>query len=283
MSTARRMWRTLEPYHGMIYFVPEAGESYAGAGLRGARAGYFASRSAAMGAVSAEVVIATFFNFEPGLVRKAMTGAWDAVTPAALLAARLDATDRALRRILGEATVKDAAVHEAAGLAQAACDACRPEGRPLYAGHASLAWPEEPHLVLWQAITRLREFRGDGHVAALTMEGVTGVEALVLHAASGDVPAAVLQTSRAWPDLSWSAAVDGLRARGWLTDDGTFTDEGRRHRQWVEDRTDELAGAPWAALGDADCARLRDLVRPFSRAIVEAGTFPMRPSALDEE
>ena len=105
MSTARKMWRTLEPYHGMIYFVPEAGESYTSVGLRGARAGYFASRSAAMGAVPAEVVIATFFNFEPGLVRKAMHGAWDAVTPADLIGARFGAADRALRRLLSEATV----------------------------------------------------------------------------------------------------------------------------------------------------------------------------------
>jgi hypothetical protein len=283
MSTARKMWRTLEPYHGMIYFVPEAGESYAGVGLRGARAGYFASRSAAMGAVPAEVVIATFFNFEPGLVRKAMFGAWDAVTPTALVEARFDAADRALRRLLGEPTVKGAEVREAAELAQAACEACRPEGRPLFAGHAALAWRDEPHLVLWQAITRLREFRGDGHVAALTVEGITGVQALLLHAASGDVPAAVLQASRAWPDLSWLAAADDLRARGWLTDEAGFTDEGRRRRQWVEDRTDELATAPWAALGDEACARLRDLVRPLSRAIVDAGTFPMRTSAFDEE
>jgi hypothetical protein len=283
MSTARKMWRTLEPYHGMIYFAPEAGESYARVGLRGARAGYFASRSAAMGAVPAEVVIATFFNFEPGLVRKAMTGAWDAVTPATLIEARFDAADRALRRLLGEATVNRADVAEAAELARSACEACRPEGRPLYAGHAALAWRDEPHLVLWQAVTRLREFRGDGHVAALTVEGITGVQALLLHAASGDVPAAVLQASRAWPDTLWLAAADELRDRGWLTDEAGFTDEGRQRRQWVEDRTDELASAPWTALGDEDCARLRDLVRPLSRAIVEAGPFPMRPSAFDEE
>jgi hypothetical protein len=179
--------------------------------------------------------------------------------------------------------VNGADVREAAELARAACEACRPEGRPLYAGHASLAWRDEPHLVLWQAITRLREFRGDGHVAALTVEGITGVQALLLHAASGDVPAAVLQASRAWPDTMWLAAADDLRDRGWLTDDAGFTDEGRRRRQWVEDRTDELASAPWGALGDEACVRLRDLVRPLSRAIVEAGTFPMRRNAFDEE
>ncbi len=62
---ARKTWRTLEPLHGMIYFVPEAAEAYARVGVTG-RAGYFASRAAPMGAVPAEVVISTFFNFNPG-------------------------------------------------------------------------------------------------------------------------------------------------------------------------------------------------------------------------
>jgi hypothetical protein len=32
---ARKTWRTLEPLHGMIYFVPEASEEYATLGLVG--------------------------------------------------------------------------------------------------------------------------------------------------------------------------------------------------------------------------------------------------------
>ena len=43
---ARKMWRTLEPYHGMIYFVPEAVAEYDEIGLAPGRMGYFASRSA---------------------------------------------------------------------------------------------------------------------------------------------------------------------------------------------------------------------------------------------
>ena len=47
---ARKTWRTLEPLHGMVYFVPEAAEAYARLGITG-RSGYFASRAAPMGAV----------------------------------------------------------------------------------------------------------------------------------------------------------------------------------------------------------------------------------------
>ena len=62
---ARKTWRTAEPIHGMIYFVPEGPEQYAKLGIGEGQAGYFASRSAPMGAASAELVIATFFNFNP--------------------------------------------------------------------------------------------------------------------------------------------------------------------------------------------------------------------------
>ena len=212
-SVARRTWRTLEPYHGLVYFAPEPVAAYARLGIEG-RTGYFASRAAPMGPVPTEVVQATFFNFEPSLVASAMAGAWDTASPSQLLAARLDGADAALRAILGDDVVGGAEVAEAAELARRAADGCSVEGRPLYAGHAGLTWPEPPHLVLWHAISLLREFRGDGHIACLVVEGVDGCEALVLHGASGDVAPAVLQASRAWPDDQWAAACDRLVARG---------------------------------------------------------------------
>src|SRR5262245_33762527 len=143
-SIARRMHRTLEPYHGMIYFVPEAVEEYAALGIDG-RMGYFASRAAPMGAVPADVVIATFFNFEPGLVRRSIPEAWHIATPDAIVAARFRAADTALRRILGDDAIASDDMRTAAELARRATHGCYPEGRPLYAGHASLEWPDEPH------------------------------------------------------------------------------------------------------------------------------------------
>lgn len=271
---ARKMWRTLEPYHGLIYFAPEATEAYERIGVTG-RSGYFASRAAAMGAVRAEVVVATFFNFHPSLVRSSMTGLWDTAAPGQLLDARHSAVDAALRRCLGDALATDEVVR-AAELARVAAEACTPFGRPLFAGHASLPWPDAPHLVLWHAITLLREFRGDGHIAALVDAGLSGLDALVLHAGSGDVPRPALQTSRQWSDSEWEAAVAHLAARGAVDDAGAFTDDGARLWQHIEERTDALALAPWAALGQDGCDELRGLVRPLSKAIVESGTFGFR-------
>jgi hypothetical protein len=268
---ARKTWRTLEPIHGAIYFAAEAREEYQALGLDDRMTGYFASRSSPMGAVSAEVVIATFFNFDHELVRRSMEGVWASVSPEQVLAARLRGADRMIRAHAGE-FVDTAEVVEAAELARAAAVAAceRPEGRPLFAGHASLVWPDEPHLVLWHAQSLLREFRGDGHIVALTVEGLDGCEALVTHGAAGDVSPDILKATRQRTGDDWLAAEERLRERGWLDPDLAFTDLGRERRDWIEARTDELAAAPYDAIGVDGCARLRELCRPISQAMMGA-------------
>jgi hypothetical protein len=272
---ARKMWRTLEPYHGLIYFAPEATAAYEALGVTGVN-GYFASRAAPMGAVPADVVIATFFNFNPDVVRQAIPAAWEVTTPAQLLEARLAGADAALRRAAGD-LLDDPGVGRAAELARTAAAGCTTAGRPLYAGHASLPWPDPPHLALWHAISLLREFRGDGHIACLVEAGLEGIDALVVHAASGEVPRVALQTTRRWDDDAWDASVARLAERGLLDPDGSFTEAGAALRQHIEDRTDALAMAPWDALGADGCDELRGLVRPLSKAIVTSGGLPGVP------
>lgn len=271
-ALARHAWRVTEPLHGMIYFVPEAHERYAALGITG-RAGYFASRAAAMGPVGAEPVVATFFNFNPALVTAALPAAWEKATPEAVLAARLEAAGAALIRGLGDAA-HGPDLAEAAELARRAAQAATayPEGRPLFAAHAALAWPEQPHLILWQAQTVLREFRGDGHVAALLLAGLSGLEALVLHAASGEVPERFLRRSRGWSEEQWAGAVEDLRGRGLIEgDEPALSEAGRAQRAWIEAATDRLAAPAYAALGAEGCSRLAELTRPLSRAVVAAG------------
>ena len=68
----------------------------------------------------------------------------------------------------------------------------------------------------------------------------------------------------------WLAAEERLHAIGWFDSDYAFTDLGRERRAWIEVRTDELAAAPYDAIGADGCARLRELVRPFSKAMMAA-------------
>lgn len=273
---ARKTFRTLEPIHGLIYFAPEAVDEYAALGVTG-RSGYFASRSAPMGAASAELVIATFFNFDPGLVRHAMNGVWDIVTPAALIEARFRAAGAAIRRAAGD-LAEGPDVEEAAGIARAAAEEARKHlsGKPLFAGHATLAWPEDPLLVLWHAQSLLREFRGDIHIAAMCAEGIDGCEALVTHAATGEIPRQVLQTTRSWSDAGWDAAVASLQTKGHLDAEGVFTEKGRASRQWVEDQTDAGALVAYETIGEDACDRLRSLCRPIAKAIVANGGLGTR-------
>ncbi len=283
-ATARKTFKTLEPVHAMVYFVPEAQEEYAAIGLDSTQnraVGYFPARAAAMGAVSWETVQATFFNFSAFAVQFGISGVWDIAAPADVLAARRRGADRALRRICGDLLDDSDAINEAVALARKASEGCTPHGRPLYAAHAGLAWPEEPHLQLWHAITLLREFRGDGHIAALVCAGLSGLEAAVLHVAVGDTwNRKALQATRVYGDEEWDAAVASLGERGWLNQDGTFTEEGIARREAIEVQTDVLALAPWQQIGEDGCARLRDLVRPLSQAVADAGTFGAKGPTL---
>jgi hypothetical protein len=270
-AVARRTWRTLEPYHGLVYFAPEAPAAYAGLGIEGMD-GYFASRSAAFGEASPELVLATFFNFNPAIVRHALPAVWSVTTSAAVLDARRRAAGAALERLTAD-VLDGADLDRAVELIRPAVEAVADSiaGRPLAAAHLALPWPDEPRVALWHAITVLREHRGDGHVACLTAAELDGREALVLHAASAEVPSKVLQATRAWTDEEWSEAVAGLARRGLVDGGGAFTDAGRALRDGIEARTDELAAPPWAAIGEEACAELRTLVRPASKAIVAGG------------
>jgi len=276
------MWRVLEPYHAVTYFSPEARQAFKDVGLRGFWMGYFAGRAAPMGAVGPGVVTATFFGFRHDMVAKALPDAWTFASPTAVLAARLRGVDAALRALLGDAALAAADIEEAAGLARVSATAAGRGGRPLFAANADLPWPAEPHLVLWHAITMLREHRGDGHVAALTAAGLDGCESHLTLVGAGGLSRDVLQSNRGWTDDDWGDAAARLRARGWITDDGALTDHGRAWREDVERTTDELAAEPWQTLGEDGTERLAAIAGPLTKRIVEGGAFPV-PNPIGAE
>lgn len=269
-SLARRAHDVLEPMHNFIYFVPESGERYLAAGVKGGMRGYFASRSAALGRVPAEVVVATFYNFSPAAVAKAIPSVWDASSPQEVLAARLDAADAALVRLLGPQVVGSAAMAEAATLAREAATAVGAElaGRPLFAAHAALPWPQPPHLQLWHAATVLREHRGDAHIAALVLAGLSGAEAAVTYAATGQsMGDELMRVTRGYDEDEWAAVKAALQRQGLLEPDGQLTDDGARLRADIEAQTDAAALTGYRALGSDRSARLIELVTPWETTI----------------
>lgn len=271
---AGRVHRATDLLHAFMYFVPEADEELTQVGLRPGRMGYFASRSAPMGPVPTGVTTATFYNFNPEIVARHIPRAWGLASIEDILAARLRIVDRALRRMIGDEIAQAPAVAEAAELARAATVDLPAGGRPLYAGHAELDWPDEPHLALWHAVTLLREFRGDGHVAVLMVAGVSGLDALVTHTATGrGFTEQAAKTTRGWSDEQWDAAVARMRERGFIDENGGLTEDGIEHRAEIEQATDDLAAEPWRALGIERTERLIELGKALSRQLVNGGAL----------
>jgi hypothetical protein len=272
-GTARRLWALGEPFHALIYFADELRVAGGSAGLTGFWQTYFAFRAAPLGAVGPEVVTATFYNFAPSFVARRVPAIWEATTPAAALGARLGGVDAAVGRVLGGDWPGSAEAAEAASLARVAAAAVDLPGRPLAAANSAVAIPEEPHLALWQALTTLREHRGDGHNAALLQREVDGVGAHVLAAAAGRSTREWLQRARGWDDAEWDDAVEALTRRGWLDGD-ELSAEGLAMVAAIEADTDRLALRPWQALGDPGCDRLAELLGAIRRAVVAAGDWP---------
>lgn len=241
---------------------------------------YFACRAAPLGAVGPEVVAAAFYNFHPGMVARAIPDAWGYASPEQLVGVRLEAVDTAVRRMLPD-VITSTTVRRAAEVAREAAEVAPTAGRPLAAANAALDWADEPHLVLWQATTILRESRGDGHVAALIAAGLSPCQANLTLTASGGPSKEVYQLSRRWSDEEWADAERDLQERGLLGGDGVLTERGLAVRREVEDTTDRLAEQGWRALGDEKAEELERLVRPMSTLMMASGLIPPdNPMAL---
>ena len=271
---ARRLWKLLEPIHAVGYFSPEPITLLKEAGYRGYWMGYFAARSAPLGAVPPEVVHAVFYNFALSHVSRALPDAWGFAPPETAHVARSSGSVAALRRHLGPLADSDD-LARVASLASQAALAAPPEGRTLYAALRSLPVPEDPIALLWHAATLLREHRGDGHVAALLTAGIGGREAHIFQAIANGTSPSVYATSRNIHESEWTSLVSGLRSRGLVADDGTsLTDAGRETMTAIEATTDSLAQAAYDVLDDAELGELITLLRPLTKAVVASGEIP---------
>lgn len=252
--------RVFSPLWLTTVFSPDVDAEFEALGLHPLER-YFATRVAPVGAVSVPVVVATFFNFSPAAVSGTIPEIWERLAPQQLLDAQLAGVHRKLVRAL--APLDDRIVPEALALLRRAAESAsdRPEGRPLFAGYASLPWPDDPHLQLWHAHYLLREFRGDGHISVLVSEGLSGLEALLLHIAWTPALGPLFRATRGWTDEEWDRAVEKLRGEGWLTADEqlTLTSAGRTYRERIEARTNERNAPAYVSVTHDNLERLIEL------------------------
>lgn len=279
-ALARAAYKTLEPFHVTAYFNPELGSAYEDTGLDG-HAWYVGARAAPMGPCAPSVVAAAFYNFNPALIEHA----W----PAAVAVGLETVSDRRwtlLDSVLGTALgslANDPALATLAGRLGDIGDTASFAGRPLAAAWHSADRPEAPHLALWHSITVLREWRGDGHLAALIDAELDPTEAAVFHEADRTAPQPgrralgkrITQLTRQWSESEWGSAAERLAARGLLTitaESETLTDDGVALDQHIEDRTDIMASAVWKNVPDAE--QLITSARPYVKAVIDAGFLP---------
>jgi hypothetical protein len=228
--------------------------------------------------VGAGPVTATFYNFHPAMVAKAVPECWDRVAPPTLCRVRAIAAGEALSELCSVAARSDLVA--ALPLLRRAAAGCDVAGRVMAAANRAL-WPTISTALgtgglaeAWQACTTLREHRGDGHVAALAAQGIGGIDAHLLAAGTKGVPAAVLRDNRGWSKDDWEAATSRLASRGLLHIDGRATDTGRTLHAAVEEQTDRLAAPPYAGLSDASLADLYGAVSACAREVVATGMVP---------
>ena len=219
---------------GWIYWDPDAIAAYAALGVPDGTGWYIASRGAPLAAAGHQAVAAAFYSIHPGFIEGALALAaattWEQITDVRdrAVAAGLRADAPEIVDALAELAAPLWATVDALGRRPAGCCSPRTGSGPDPTTRSSSAW---------LALNCLREYRGDTHFAVLLAEGLSGVQAGLLHNAYLDYPAEWIPRSRGADDVELTAAMADLEQRG-LATDGRVNAEGLALRERIEVRTD---------------------------------------------
>ena len=277
---ARGLASAIEPVAGQVYFSPECHANYVALGF-GASPGdfngvagpemesYFCSRGSVMGQVPGSVIAAAFGVFNHAMVERIVDRGWEKTDAPTICQARDDGATAQLRRILGD---RPDGVDEARTLLDRATADLEPYGKPLYAGLAALERFDDPLADVWRLADRLREYRGDAHIAAWTTAGLDACQIGVMSELYWGLPARSYSRTRMWSDDQYDTAEAALEARGLLAD-RQLTDAGRSFREDVELATDRQCRPFVEALGD-DVDTLTAILGGWGASVRDAKGYP---------
>jgi hypothetical protein len=112
-------------------------------------------------------------------------------------------------------------------------------------------------------------------VAALVVNGISGLEAHLLQVGAGRLVAANIRAARGWTEAEWNAAAARLGERGLLDGSRSLTEAGRLVLSDIERGTDDSAwtGA-LAPLGDDGVDEVCALLRDSVAAVRSSGVLP---------
>lgn len=284
---ARVLARIIEPVVGQVFFSPECHERYAALGFSaspGAMSSgvalpdgpaYFTSRGSALGQAPGQLVAAAFGVFNPEAVVPSVAHGWSLTDAATIADERLAGAVEQLERILGPTPD---GVHRANELLTRATAPLEPCGRALFAGTLAQPLPGTPLGDLFRLGDRLREFRGDSHIASWVAAGLDATEIGLLTELYWGLPARSYVRTRAWSDAQLDAAEARLEIAGHLAD-GALTPSGRAFREQIELATDAQMAPALDALGN-DLAELEAILTPMDHQVMEAGGYPTSPLAI---
>lgn len=278
---SRAVGAAIEPFSGSVYFSPECHTAYEALGFSPSPhttkdgvalpdgAAYFVSRGSLLGQVPGEVIAATFGVFNPAVVVPEVARGWAITDAPTIEAARTEGAFAQLRRLLGP---QPSGVDRVVELLTRAGERLSPAGKPLYAGVVAQGLPGEPLADAWRLADRLREYRGDAHIAAWTVAGLDGAEVGLLTDLWWSLPFRSYVRTRAWSADDLDAATARLQQRG-LLDGESLSSAGRTLREEVELATDRQCRPIVEALGDG-LDELVERVGDWSAAVKEARGYP---------
>jgi hypothetical protein len=266
---ARALWTLFEPIHAVTYFSAQSRDALAAIGLQRYWDGYFAGRSAPVGALAGPPVTAMFSGFAPFLVDRALPAVWSVVTPAQVIEARYVGAAETLRELVPD----EALVERAASALTPLVEHLDLIGRPLAAGFAALPLEENPYRRVWQLAGTLREHRGDGHVIAIVGLEIAGITTLVLRSGV-DLDATSMQKARGWTDDEWAAETDRLIGRGLLDADRRITPAGSELLDRAESLTNRLALSAIEGLDDSQVCEVGIALVPVAAAVTSLFPYP---------
>ena len=140
----------------------------------------------------------------------------------------------------------------------------------MYAALRALTIPDDVAGRLFHAASLLREHRGDGHIAALMVEGIGRLEAHVLFALDMGMPAEKFGRIHHLRAAQLAGVIDAMRDRGLIGEDGLLSQSGRAVKQRVEALTDDLAAKPYEGLDPHELDELMVSLEPLAALLLAA-------------
>ena len=264
-ALAQRASRASHDLVGWIFWDPRAIENYTALGVPDGLGYYAATRLAPVAGAGNDAAAATAYSINPTFLAMALDLCREHTDFESAMRARDDAVVPGLTEI--DASLPD----RLAGLVDAlwaVADSLHNGARVLFAAHRDRPrpGPDEAALSAWLAVNCLREWRGDSHWALCVAADLNGAEVGLLHNAMVEgYEAEWIARSRGSDDAAIEVGWRRLEAKGFAAE-RALTEDGRRFRTELEDRTDEICGQMWEAFGEERTRELCELIEPHHDA-----------------